>query len=448
MKKTFYLVLLALVCILNNANAGRDRGLIYRKTVGAFIEDTKQGLQETMATSIDALMVRAAMIISVQLRNMEIALDDQRQKFIKDLDNQRRQVFDNLIDLLDQLDAGITSLKELEEKLYLDARAIANQLSFILADEVPFLVTSFDGTVISKRDSPYKFKINGIGFDSEAKTGKKEFTALVYINGKQVPIANLDNQTKERALIVKIPHDWITFRDSIYTIPAELRVSWKEKKLLLFSRRRNFPYQFNLLVLPIVAGKVRLKEYYSTTSQVKIGSGFDIVYAISETDGFKPVHKGFDVSNDKKITTAERRREAEARQGGCGFCYNPDGGYTAKYTISNEGRHIELKANCRKPCTLTYWVYWDKYETKTNTESKQHDEQKINYGQEIEIVLDELNDKGEYEVVAELDTGHKIHFKSDETSRKNPIFKEVSKSQVGGRWKVKFIAIYDPSFID
>jgi hypothetical protein len=438
MKRQISVVLVALLFPLTS---GCGRGLIGdlagSAITGMTVKDALKHFEgivnhtlATASTEGDAKLARAANELEMATKTLSAVFDEKYDKAIRDLSEHEQKLFVHLVELEKQIGQGLRDIKRTQELVNLDLIEFTNRIP--LLDKVPFYVSSINGIAVSQAEAQHELEVVGIGFGyGDGHTAQN--TDLL-IDGKSLPPSAFRRKSAKE-LVITIPRSILEghYKErELSFIPAKFQVTTKSNRI--FGSDGHFSVDMLLIALPKFAGSVNIEE-----SVIVMSPGpqhtYDLVKNVAKSSPQLPNDwsQPWTCPPDCVIDSVEYLCEG----GGCNWSYNPKGGYSVNYSLSNDKRSVVVKRHCDGPaCTVTHRITYTEFvKTPKLLAGKS---QNIEFGTILEVELDKRNEKHEFRIQGKTYLGQPIYVDNNSISQPMGPLKCISSGPYNGEWKARF----------
>jgi hypothetical protein len=286
---------------------------------------------------------------------------------------------------------------------------LTNRLKFITR-KVDFYISSISGLVIYQNDLPVNLTIRGLGF---GYIPNDDYLMEIFIEGKKIP-SDLFQIQKDYELSVSIPQEIISpfyDNDSLKYINGSIKITKREK---LLKPRKEYNINIKLTILPKIAGFLEFEEII--IDQI-FGpeTSYDLVKNVSGSSTKSPNDWSQQWGNAPTNSTITRvTYECAGR--GCGWCYNPNGGYKVNYSLSMNNTMVTVRRHCDgKSCIVTHNIF---YITKVDTTyTLSHSKILLEFNKQYTIKLDKKNTNHHYKLTGKTFLNQPIYMDNSSFSR-------------------------------
>ncbi|MCB0306494.1 MAG: hypothetical protein KDI38_22220 [Calditrichaeota bacterium] len=400
-------------------------------------ENTADRLMDGGQQTGNALASKLGNEIRIATLNLNYLMDEQRKRTFNQLDPKVRDIFHNLNKLIENFDP---------DKIYkvteLFALNIQEFLGPLLADKRDFYLSSVKGITVYQKESDFILRIRGIGFGFN--DSKHKYSVSLSVKDEVIE-PKAFQRPDNHELVITIPNKLVMpyfEQTKVVHLPITFSSTVKKKKpFWKFGgwTEDSYNIDFNLVLLPIEAGEIEVKETITTR-------------VIDEDQGEKHYPLTWDPPGcPDKCTWEERYTVAENQiitrvvyshndVAHCNWSYSTKGGRGADYDIYNGNKSVV----CRREydhedpgCRIRYDVYFKTFKDEPKTIV--NGTYKLQWGKKLIISFNEKNLNGNFEISGKTITRDAIELTSASVSSPVGPLEYKGTGEFGaGRYKAEF----------
>jgi hypothetical protein len=453
-------------------------GFLVKDLISKFQEVAHRMMFEAQNTG-DALLTKFGNELEVATKNLDYVLSKQQATLFDNLSVQQQGAFIELNNLINALNNATDHASTIAELTNLDLIEFTNRLKLI-TNKIDFYISSINGQTFVFQDSDYRLMFTGIGFGFDDST--HTYRVRVTIGGQVIPDTSITRPSTHQ-LQVNIPNTLVKafFKDTkIEYVPVSFETNIMTKSGSSW-KTDTYNVNFNLTLLPILAGEIKITE--PVREQILDGKTktYDIVVTTSGCKSDHPcdwdrehsvaqneriIGVRYDCSGQCDWSYSLRMREANAKAAqvrpGCEAAAGPKPGGFAKIiweTLVNNcvngqtqgmnylpdydildgstKAHVYRHVDGENSTTVIYHV---DYQTLVDKVSyKVRDPMHIPFSQQFDINFDPGNAPCEFEITGKAVTGQKININNSTAGNSGSLLRALGIGKFGDHCRGTFI---------
>jgi hypothetical protein len=213
----------------------------------------------------NGMVGRAGEELRLSIANLNILLDDQREKAFEDLDVELQQAFRELNAVIASVNGLSTQVADLEEIGVLDVHVLLSRMP--LVERQSFLVQSVRGYTLLPTRTDHALKIRGIGFGLGDPNQKCAITFNV--DGTEVTAQNFVLGPDRYTLTIHVPDELVRGRFDVANprhVPVVFTCKINERRFFRSVERR-YDIPFDLVLLPEVPGSIVISQWVRSDAE-------------------------------------------------------------------------------------------------------------------------------------------------------------------------------------
>lgn len=387
----------------------------------------------------DLLVTHAGFEIMLATRNLELVMNDQREKLVTELSIERQQSLAALERMVMAAQDTATQMASVATLARLDVREIVSQ-ALPWMDDADFYLESIDGATALHKKEAHTVQVRGIGFGYSVRGAERYSHTRVFVGDRELPAGSLhvvDAHTLKVDIAPNFLEQHFAERATSYVAFRMETTIARKGKFLRAASNKKYEVSIQMMLLPRVAGELRVVQSVPTTVSERITRTLTRNVPRSTTERPFDFHDVMLCAADEKIVSVTY----DCNGGGCGWCYPQNRsrvpeGYGPDYVIDGDGRRVTVYRHCDgAQVTIDHFVHIDRSVPGPRLEVS-GGSHSLKFGERLEIDLDSRNSDGNYELSGSLVTGHQVRFSNASGPTVPGPVKEIAKVKTGDHYRL------------